>query len=440
MSKWVAGFTLVLLWGLRPSLASAVPGFSRQTDRPCSSCHVTWPGQLRKMGRVFKFAGYTDVAPDYRAENTKAKRLDLLQVLPVSARLAAAPYVSGPGEPEGSNSRVDRLSLFLSGKVADGIGAYSEWSYEGQVVVPAARLVMQGPSSRNVETGLVMGRMEPGGADPFNTIRHNAGITRSIGPALTEGEFATASTRNFGVVAHAYLFDEIYVAAGPFRGDSAWDMADQGIDLFARAAVDHLVDWGDETGLGLGAFVYAGRELDRMTPAGDETIPVSPVTYDTSVRRWGVDTQFQYFSGIHSVQVTALTIWGRDGLAAGTAPASFNGFNAQLLYVSGWQHGILLKWDSISTRPDPERGRKMLGFGPVFFPWENVKVGLEWRQQIRTGRAGGVPIIERPHQHSPPRLSSHESLPDAGAVVPETAAAPNPGRRTGLAFVIDVAF
>ncbi|MBI2891362.1 MAG: hypothetical protein HYY13_11335 [Nitrospirae bacterium] len=440
-SSRVAGLLLVALFiGLRPGLASAVPSFSRQTDRSCSSCHVIWPGQLRKAGRVFKFAQYGDAAPEYPGGEVKGDRLSLLRVFPLSARFAAAPYASGPGEPAGSNSQIDRLSVFLSGRVADGVGAHSELSYEGQLVVPAARLALRGPSSANYASGLVVGRMEPGGADPFNTIRHNALLMRWITPALSEGELPLVSTRNFGAVAQVYLFDEIYLAAGPFRGSSAWATADQGLDLFARGAVDHLLDWGDDASVMLGTFVYTGKERDRTMPGASDAGAEIPLTYDTSVRRWGLDAQFQYFSGKHGAQLTAVMVQGRDGKAGGAAPAAYTGFVLDALYVSGWEHGILLRWDSIYTRPDIARGRKTLGFGPVFFLSENVRLGVEWRQQIRTGRAGGEPIPEVPHQHAPVRRVSQAAKAPTGDVSLAPESAGGSRGKTGLSFVIDVAF
>src|SRR5438128_7878802 len=136
----IALFALGSLFALvKPS--EAVPSFARQTDLECANCHLSWP-ELTSVGRQFKLGGYTLVKD---TKNTDEERpllslnsdgpppwLPLAAMVQVSATRTRNTADADPGTfPRDGSAVLQQLSLFYAGRVAEHLGAFAQWSYDG---------------------------------------------------------------------------------------------------------------------------------------------------------------------------------------------------------------------------------------------------------------------------------------------------------------------
>lgn len=107
---------------LAASSAQAVPAFASQTGQQCASCHITGFTELTSFGRQFKLRGYSI---------GEAK-------MPVSGGAlisrTGTRNANVPGDDmafaDDSNVIIQRLSLYLAGRVAEGSGGFINWNYD----------------------------------------------------------------------------------------------------------------------------------------------------------------------------------------------------------------------------------------------------------------------------------------------------------------------
>ncbi len=137
-----------LAWLLAISLGGiagtsrAVPSFARQTGMTCAACHTVFP-ELTPFGREFKINGYVlDNMKQVTGIDTSANQtLSLNSIPPLSLMLQvsytrtkqAVPdsVVSGALAKDGDLLFPQQVSLFYAGKVADGLGAFIQLTYDG---------------------------------------------------------------------------------------------------------------------------------------------------------------------------------------------------------------------------------------------------------------------------------------------------------------------
>ena len=144
--KWSS--RLLLQWlgvGICVSLASpswAVPSFARQTGMACAACHTVFP-ELTPFGREFKLNGYVldNIKQVTGIDVSDRQTLALNSIPPLSVMLqvsythtkAALPdsAVSGALAKDGDLLFPQQASLFYAGKIADGLGAFIQLTYDG---------------------------------------------------------------------------------------------------------------------------------------------------------------------------------------------------------------------------------------------------------------------------------------------------------------------
>jgi hypothetical protein len=131
--------------GLCVALASpapAVPSFARQTGMACAACHTVFP-ELTPFGREFKLNGY--VLDNIRqikgitVENRETLALSSLPPLSMMLQIsythtgAALPdaAVTGALAKDGDVLFPQQASFFYAGKIADGLGAFVQLTYDG---------------------------------------------------------------------------------------------------------------------------------------------------------------------------------------------------------------------------------------------------------------------------------------------------------------------
>ena len=160
---------LLLVGGLFPVSATAVPGYARQTGLDCNSCHVGFnPVPLfTRTGRLFLLRGYTqpdsiqgklrqtgfdaegEETPEYGGNNLALNWQDFFSARFVSTMLAESAAVDGEDSPTTSTIG-GRLALFFTGPVTDWLGVWMEVGYIGnQALVSVSTPTAGNPTNKN---------------------------------------------------------------------------------------------------------------------------------------------------------------------------------------------------------------------------------------------------------------------------------------------------
>ena len=120
----------------------AVPSYARQTGMACAACHTVFP-ELTPFGREFKLNGYVlDNMKQVTGIDTSANQtLALNSIPPVSLMLQVSytrtgkpvpdSVVSGALAKNGDLLFPQQVSIFYAGKIADGLGAFLQLTYDG---------------------------------------------------------------------------------------------------------------------------------------------------------------------------------------------------------------------------------------------------------------------------------------------------------------------
>jgi hypothetical protein len=399
----VLAFAMVGIVGVRP--AQAIPSYARQTGQQCAACHNGFP-ELTPYGRQFKLNGYvwsggTSNFPPIAAE-----------ISPTFTNVqkgVAGGLVPGFGF---NNDFAFAGSLFYGGKIFDSLGAFAQVTYDN---VPNTihwdntdiryatlselfgRETVFGVSANNNPTVNDVWNSTPAFGYPY--------IASELAPVpgamtLIEGTFAQ---QVIGLNPYIYWNRLVYAEIGAYRtlsprtettlgiepeGTSAF----QGIAPSWRLAIEPA--WGRNT-WEFGTFGLAPTLIpDRMIGSGTDR--------RTDV---GVDTQYQFLSARDSFSVQARFITENQNLAAsqalGLSSNSHNqlrtsrvkgtyyynqtiGLTAAYFQVNGSSDPLL--YGPISAVDSPNSGGWSLELnyipfnygGPNFWPWLNVKFGLQY--------------------------------------------------------------
>jgi len=131
---------LLLCGSFSPSWA--VPSFARQTGMTCAACHTVFP-ELTPFGREFKLNGYVlDNIKQVTGIDIDANQtLSLNQIPPISLMLQVSythtsgplpdSAISGALAKDGDFLFPQQVSFFYAGKIADGLGAFIQLTYDG---------------------------------------------------------------------------------------------------------------------------------------------------------------------------------------------------------------------------------------------------------------------------------------------------------------------
>jgi hypothetical protein len=367
----VAALTLSIL--MVPRDAQAVPSYARQFGKPCSACHTMWP-RLNPTGREFKLSGYTSVSEEY--PRIVKDNLDLLTYAPLSLSVRAFPFKKeNAGRSE--TTIPDEVALFYAGRITNNIGAFIEPIIAPDFTFEFAKL--SGYTKMGKDTlGVVAGKMDSGGADPYNTIRFTSYHTVNLPGILDEGHlraegsgdfFQFGSTENVGILANGkFINNSVYAAVGGYRGHSSNDPG----DLFARVAYEHPIS--AYSNFEIGGHLYKG--IERYDHSDDPTIGI----YESKVNRYGADASFQIEEGDHIIDVVAIYMQGKDTDldAVPGNDVKFKGYYGEVTYFFARTYGATLAYDYMKSDEAPSLDKK----GPVvnisYVPWLNTKLSLEY--------------------------------------------------------------
>jgi hypothetical protein len=138
LSQWLGVALCMSLTG--PSWA--VPSFARQTGMACAACHTVFP-ELTPFGREFKLNGYLlDNIKQVTGIDTSDRQTLALNSIPPISVMAQISYthtsaplpdsaITGALAKDGDLLFPQQLSLFYAGKIADGLGAFIQLTYDG---------------------------------------------------------------------------------------------------------------------------------------------------------------------------------------------------------------------------------------------------------------------------------------------------------------------
>jgi hypothetical protein len=127
--RWATAAGFLILGILLASRAEAVPSFARQTDEPCTSCHIGGFGpELTGRGREFKLLGYSDQRDGGSPwwERFSGMVLGSYTSTAKGQGDSAAQHFQSNG-----NFAIDQGSLFVAGRIADNVGAFIQLTQDG---------------------------------------------------------------------------------------------------------------------------------------------------------------------------------------------------------------------------------------------------------------------------------------------------------------------
>lgn len=416
---------MMLGLGLLARRVEAVPAFARQTQLPCSACHVGGFGpQLTAFGRQFKLMGYT-------MKTGNGANVPLSAMLVESFTHTARAQVDPPadGFSRNNNTELQQASVFLAGRLSEHMGAFAQATYS--------------------QNGGLLGwdNMDVRYANSFNAGKHNAiwGVSLNNNPTVTD-VFNTAPAWQYpymsadlapgapvmpmlfgglggqviGANAYLQLDGRWYGEVGAYRSlsPSFLRKVNAGFDgrlastaPYARFAYTWSLPAGELTTGGF--YLHARRGLPGVNAAGQAVAQAGPTDrFDD----FGLDASYQRAIGSdHRVTVNALYVGEQQKLDATYASGAstyrtgrLSALNvaASYWYRDTWGGTVNLFADNgrgdpllygDAGRPDTRGGMLEADWNPFGHagswqaPWANVRVGLQYTWFTRfSGRVHNV--------------------------------------------------
>lgn len=408
----VVALLLFSFLALQSPRADAVPSYARQTQQPCSGCHVGGFGpQLTPFGRQFKLSGYTlKVGDDAKLP------LSAMMVESFTHTQKAQPEAPGKHFSRNDNVELEQASLFFAGRLSDHLGAFVQATYEqngGIVGWDNAELRYARTFSgarHNGIWGLTVSN-NPTLSDVFNTAP--AWQYPYMAPDLAPGApaapilFGGLGGQVIGASAYTQIDGAWYIEAGGFRTLSPAFLGHVNADFDGRlskvapyARIARTWDiWGGNLEVG-GFALDAHRQLAGEDELGNVVSLAGPSDH---FRDLGVDASYQNFGdGTHTYTVNALYVDERQHLDAtfdaGGAEHLRNSLQALNINGSYWYHNTwgatlgafanngsadaILYGDTRS--PNTQGGTVELDWNPLGqadswgAPWANIRIGLQY--------------------------------------------------------------
>ena len=369
------GLALVVLL-LCGTQAFAVPSFARQTGLECVNCHLSWP-ELTTVGRAFKLGGYTLMKPVIEGERplvsfSKEGNPPLIPIagfLQTSVSRTAntdSPGTDASSFPDQKSLELQQASLFLAGRLAEHVGAFVQWSYDGQadrggidnVDLRYANSyktdgldVAYGVSLNNNPTVSDIYNSTPVWGFPF------AGSSVAPTPAASTLLQEGLGQQVVGLSAYTMWNKTLYAEVGAYQtADGLANIFREGVDRsqaavlqdaapYWRLALQHEWQEGTQSAM-LGLFgLDAKKYPDPLVPSG----------LTDRFNDVGIDAQYQYITDTHRLSAQVAYIREAQSLdgtfAAGGSDAVSNqldSLSAKLTYYYQTRYGISLGYQRIS--------------------------------------------------------------------------------------------
>ena len=397
---------LTLLFGA--SRAEALPSYARQTGQECAACHNGFP-ELTPYGRLFKLNGYTFGGGQSNAPPIAA------MVIPTFTNTATNEPGNTAHYGPNNNADIATASLFYGGEIATNLGAFAQVTYDNgprqlhwdntdiryaRATTLFDRELVLGASVNNNPTVTDVWNTTPAWGYPYESSQ--LAITPAAGTLI-----GSLAQQVIGLTGYAYANRLYYAEFGAYRsfapametnlGASPAGPAIKNLAPYWRLAVEP--QWGRNT-WEFGTFGLASSLIpNRITGFGtDHTVDV------------GFDTEYQFLADPHSVSVMASWITENDTLGSTAAQAGggvsthdhLRTLNIKTTYYYDQTYGGTLGFFRVQGSGDPNvypaaqftgsatgspNSQGWIGEidyipfnhgGPAFWPWLNVKFGLQY--------------------------------------------------------------
>lgn len=346
--------------------AEAVPAFARQTGLECVSCHLSWP-ELTSVGRAFKLGGYTQMKEvdgerpwiSLRADGPPP-RLPLAGMLQLSLTHTQSTGTDPSQFPRNDSATLQQLSLFYAGRIADYLGTFAQWTYDGIAHHSAIdnvdiRLANRYESpSAEVAYGLTLNN-NPTVSDIYNSTPAWGFPFASSSVAATPNAAALIDgglgQQVVGLGVYSMWNQTLYVEGAAYRtADGAFSIFRAGTDKTTDAVLD-------------GAAPYWRLALQHTWDEGKHSMMVG--TYGIDVRKFpdsldpvgptdryrdiAFDAQYEYITDRHRVSAQLNWIKENQRLDASFASGAASNptdvlktFRGKLTYYYDRQYGATL--------------------------------------------------------------------------------------------------
>jgi hypothetical protein len=358
----------------------ALPSFARQTGLECVACHLSWL-ELSTVGRQFKLGGYTLIKPVTSGERPLVSLdkdgnppvLPLAAFVQVSATHTANTNSAGTDSstfPRQNEVVLQQASLFLAGRIAEHLGVFSQWTYDGVAhhssidnfdLRAANRYagsgldVQYGMSLNNSPTMSDIYNSTPVWGFPFS----GSPVAAAAPPAtLIEGGLAQQVA---GLTAYSMWNRTFYAELGGYRtADKSFSFLRTGIDRstaavlqgtapYWRLALQH--DWDEGTH---SAMVGTYGLKTKKYPD-----PTSPSGLTDGFRDIGVDAQYQYITDAHRVGAQLNYIRETQSLdgtfaseGSSNARLKLSTLNSKVTYYYMAKYGVTLGYQRVRGDSD----------------------------------------------------------------------------------------
>lgn len=391
--------------------ALAVPSYARQTQQPCSSCHVGGFGpELTAFGRQFKLLGYT-------MKVGEQANVPLSAMVVESFTHTQKAQTSAPAGGFGTNNNLElqQASVFLAGRLTDHLGVFSQATYSengGLLGWDNADLRYARSFTRGDHSGIwgISLNNNPTVSDVFNTAP--AWSYPYMSPDLAPGAPAQPimidglGGQVIGASGYTQLDGKWYLEAGAYRSLSVafTNHVNAGYDGRLMGAAPYLrlnYTWN----LPAGMFSVGGFGLDVRRGLVGADLAGSPIPLagpSDHFQDVGLGATYQYFHGDHTVTMDGMYVDERQTLNATYADGGSSHLHDSLqsMNIKGsyWYlntYGITLAAfadNGSSDRtlygnngsPNTQGGIMELDYNPFGQstswnnPWVNLRVGLQY--------------------------------------------------------------
>jgi hypothetical protein len=393
--------------------AQALPLYARQTGQQCAACHNGFP-ELTPYGRLFKLNGYTFTGgpeKSFPEAIVNVPPISMMNIPTYTHTVQGQPGGAAPGFSQNNNWAYTG-SLFTGGRIFEHVGAFVQGTYDevpnaihwdntdvryantGQL---ADKELVYGLSVNNNPTVEDVWNSTPAWGYPY--------IASELAPTpaahtLIEGMFAQQVV---GLNPYIYWNRLIYAEVGGYRTLSPGQLSALGIPPPGTSSIDGIAPswrfavepaWGNNT-WEFGTFGLAASLVpQRMSGAGTN-----------HVTDFGFDTQYEFLGARDSFSLQARYITEYQNLPASQALGlSTNshvdlhsllikgtyyykqtiGFTVDYFNIQGSSDPLLYGAVSANNSPNSSGWTFELdyvpfnNFGPSFWPWFNVKFGLQF--------------------------------------------------------------
>jgi len=358
----------------------ALPSFARQTGFECVACHVSWP-ELTAVGRQFKLGGYTlikESATDARPllsldQDTPPPLIPFAAFAQASVTRTAKTDTAGADAsafPAQDRAVLQQLSLFLAGRLANHVGAFAQWSYDGVAHHSAVDNVdlrfadHHAGGGLDVAWGLSLNN-SPTMSDLYNStpVWGFPFVSSSVAPTPTastiiEGGLAQQVA---GLSAYSMWNRTVYAELGGYRtADGVFSILRAGVDRSTAAALRGTAPYGRlalqrewDDGVQSAMVGVFGFRVEKYPD------PLNAVGASDTFSDVGVDAQYQYVTTAHRISGQfgyireAQHLDGTFGQGnAANARNDLRTVNAKVTYYYDVRYGVSLGYRRVTGDAD----------------------------------------------------------------------------------------